>query len=226
VTKQLAFDLPLRPALGREAFFVSSANATALATLETPQSWPQGKLVLTGPAGSGKTHLAHVWAGLSGAVIVAAADLPAADLPGLAACGSVVVEDCEGLAATEGAETTLFHLHNLLMANGGALLMTAGGPPRDWGLRLPDLASRVQAAGVTRLEAPDDGLLSAVLIKLFADRQITVAPALIAYLLPRMDRSFEAAHALVAALDAEALARGCAVTRSLAASLLDSHNDL
>ena len=99
--------------------------------------------------------------------------------------------------------------------------MTATSPPRDWGLRLPDLASRVQAAGVTRLAAPDDPLLSAILVKLFADRQIAVSPALIAYLLPRMERSFDAARALVAALDSEALARGTAVTRPLAASLLE-----
>jgi len=221
VTQQLAFDLPFRPALGRGDFFVSAANATALATLEHPQSWPQRKLVLVGPPGSGKTHLAHVWAELSAARIVSVAAMLAANLPALAAGGAVVVEDCEALPHTAGAETALFHLHNLLMASGGALLLTASSPPRDWGLHLPDLISRVQAAAVTRLEAPDDPLLSAILVKLFADRQIAVAPALIAYLLPRMDRSFDAARALVAALDAEALARGTAVTRPLAASLLE-----
>lgn len=219
---QLAFNLPFRPALGRGDFFISSANATAMAMLEQPQSWPQGKLVLIGPPASGKTHLAHVWAASAGAKIVSVAEMLACDLPALAACGAVVLEDCEDLPQTEGAETALFHLHNILMAAGGRLLLTAAGPPRDWGLRLPDLASRVQAAGVTRLEAPDDGLLAAVLVKLFADRQISVAPALIAYLLPRMDRSFDAARALVADLDAEALARGTAVTRTLAAGLLDT----
>jgi chromosomal replication initiation ATPase DnaA len=221
VTQQLAFDLPFRPALGRGDFFISSANATAMAMLEQPHSWPQGKLVLIGPPASGKTHLAHVWAELSGARIVTVSGLPQTDLPALASAGAVVVEDCEALPRTDGAETALFHLHNLLMAAHGRLLLTACSPPRDWGLRLADLASRVQAAGVTRLEPPDDGLLAAVLVKLFADRQISVAPGLIAYLLPRMDRSFDAARDLVAALDAEALARGTAVTRPLAAGLLE-----
>jgi chromosomal replication initiation ATPase DnaA len=100
--------------------------------------------------------------------------------------------------------------------------LTAQSPARDWAIALPDLASRVQAAGLARLEAPDDGLLAAVLIKLFSDRQISVSPALIAFLLPRMDRSFDAARALVADLDAAALARGTAVTRGLAANLLDN----
>jgi chromosomal replication initiation ATPase DnaA len=110
----------------------------------------------------------------------------------------------------------------MLAASATPLLMTAATLPRDWGLTLPDLASRVQSAPLTRLEAPDDALLAAVLVKLFADRQITVPPALIAYLIPRMERSFDAARAMVAELDAAALARGSPVTRSLAATLLDN----
>jgi chromosomal replication initiation ATPase DnaA len=118
------------------------------------------------------------------------------------------VEDADHLA-DPADETALFHLHNLLGAQGGALLLTAAVPVRDWGLTLADLASRMQAIAVTRLDPPDDALLSAVLVKLFADRQITVAPALIPYLASRMDRSFAAARDLVARLDA------------LAATLLD-----
>ncbi|MFT7058855.1 MAG: chromosomal replication initiation ATPase DnaA [Pseudorhodobacter sp.] len=222
MSQQLAFELPFRPALERGDFFVSSANATALAALDNWHNWPQRKMILVGPPGSGKTHLAHVWAQMSGATIVPGKDLASADLPDLAAAGAVVVEDCAMIAGDETAETALFHLHNLLLSDGGALLLTAQSPARDWAIALPDLASRVQAAGLARLEAPDDGLLAAVLIKLFSDRQISVSPALIAFLLPRMDRSFDAARALVADLDAAALARGTAVTRGLAANLLDN----
>ena len=221
MTRQLAFDMPLRAALGRGDFFVSDAKAQALAALDVWRDWPGGKMVLVGPTAAGKTHLAHVWAEMTGATIVAAATLAHADVAALGMLPALVVEDCETLAQIPGAQEALFHLHNMLAAKAAPLLLTAASLPRDWRLTLPDLTSRVQAASVARLEPPDDALLSAVLIKLFSDRQIAVTPALIAYLLPRMERSFDAARALVVTLDAEALARGCAVSRSLAASLLD-----
>jgi chromosomal replication initiation ATPase DnaA len=126
------------------------------------------------------------------------------------------------VAGDLAAETALFHLHNLMAQAGGLLLITAAAPPRDWGLGLPDLASRMQGAALARLDPPDDALLSAVLAKLFADRQIAISPALIPYLVARMDRSMAAARDLVARLDAAALARGQAVTRALAATVLDS----
>jgi chromosomal replication initiation ATPase DnaA len=222
VTRQLAFDLPHRTALGREDFYVSDTNAQALSALDAWQGWPGGKMVLVGPPAAGKTHLAHVWATASGASVQAAQSLATADIAALGAEQAVVVEDCDRLGQSAVAQEALFHLHNMLAAKGAALLMTAATPPRDWGLTLADLASRVQAAPVTRLESPDDALLAAVLIKLFADRQISVNPALVAYLLPRMDRSFDAARALVADLDAAALARGTGVTRALAATVLDN----
>ena len=222
MTQQLAFDLPFRAALGRGDFFVSATNAQALAALEAWHDWPGAKMVLTGPPAAGKTHLAHVWADLTGATLHFAADLAGADVPQIAQSPAVVVEDCEALGPDSAAQTALFHLHNMLAAKATPLLMTAACAPRDWGLTLPDLASRVQAAPLTKLEAPDDALLAAVLVKLFADRQISITPALVTYLLPRMERSFDAARALVAQLDAAALARGCGVTRSLAATVLDN----
>ncbi|MDT8855302.1 DnaA/Hda family protein [Paracoccaceae bacterium Fryx2] len=221
MNRQLAFDLPTRAALGRCDFFVSPGNALALATLDGWRDWPQGKMLLVGPAGAGKTHLAHVWAQASGAALVAAGDLGAADLPALLARGAVAVEDAETLAASPGGEHALFHLHNLAAAAGAALLVTAASPPRDWGLTLPDLASRMQSAALIRLSGPDDALLSAVLVKQFADRQIAVPPALIPWLVQRIDRSFDAARAVVARLDAHALAEGRAITRQLAADLIE-----
>lgn len=218
MTRQLTFDLTGAEALTRDDFFVAPSNALALQTVEGWQDWPGGKLVLLGPEGSGKTHLAHVWAAAAGAVILQAQALTGLDIAPLSGA-RVAVEDAERIGA---AEAQLFHLHNLLTTTGGALLLTAETPPRDWGLVLPDLLSRLQAAPVARLDPPDEGLLSAVLIKLFADRQIAVAPNLIPYLVSRMPRSIGAARALVAALDAAALAEGRAVTRALAASVLDS----
>lgn len=222
MTGQLTFDLPVRPALGREDFFVSPANAHAVAALDAPAGWPQGKLLLIGPAGAGKSHLAAVWAATSGATIIAARDLSENDAPRLAATGAVVVEDAEKVAGLPELETALFHLHNVIAVAGGYLLLTAASPVKSWGLRLPDLASRMQATAIARLEAPDDTLLGAVLVKLFADRQVVVPPALIPYLVARIHRSFATARSVVAMLDARALALGRPISLALAAELLDS----
>lgn len=215
--RQLAFDLPNAEAMTREHFFVAPSNALALQTVEGWQDWPGRKLLLVGPDASGKTHLAHVWAGLADAVILPAETLAGVDIASLTG-RAVVVEDADRIG---GGETQLFHLHNLATAT-GALLLTARTPPRDWGLTLPDLISRMQATPIARLAAPDDALLSAVLVKLFADRQVAVPPNLIPYLVSRMPRSIGAARALVAALDGAALAAGRPITRALAGEMLDS----
>lgn len=221
MTRQLAFDLPPADGFARSDFFVSPANALALATVEGWHDWPGGKLLLTGPEGAGKTHLAHIWAAATDALILPADELAGADLPRLAQIGAVVVEDVHQLAGHRAGEVALFHLHNMITP-AGRLLMTAPAPARDWGLGLADLKSRVEAAQIARLGAPDDALLSAVLVKLFADRQVAVPPALIAWMVPRMERSIAAARALVAGLDAHALALGRPITRALAAAHLNS----
>jgi chromosomal replication initiation ATPase DnaA len=133
----------------------------------------------------------------------------------------VAVEDAELIGGNRAAEEALFHLHNLILP-AGRLLITARRPPRDWGLHLPDLLSRMQATAIARLDPPDDALLAAVLVKLFTDRQIAVPPTLIPYLIARMERSIAAARDLVAQLDRLALAEGRGVTRQLAAEILDS----
>lgn len=216
MTRQLAFDLPGLQALTREHFFVAPSNALALQTVDAWRDWPDRKLLLVGPEGAGKTHLAHIWAALADAVILPAETLAVADIASLAG-RAVVVENADRIGA---AEAQLFHLHNLATTS-GALLLTARTPPRDWGLTLPDLTSRMQATPLARLDAPDDALLSAVLVKLFADRQVAVPATLIPYLISRMPRSIGAARALVTALDAEALAAGRPITRSLAGAALD-----
>ncbi len=222
--RQLVLDLPARPALGRDAFFVTPANALALAQIDAWPDWPARRMATVGPAGAGKTHLAHVWAARAGAAVMAAADLPGMDPASLPAEAALAVEDVDRLGDlgpehAARAEEVLFHLCNRLAAR-GSLMVSGRAAPAFWPLRLPDLASRLQAAGVARLEAPDDALLAAVLVKLFSDRQIEVGPELIDYLLPRMDRSFAAAEALVGDLDRAALARRRAITPRLAGEVL------
>jgi chromosomal replication initiation ATPase DnaA len=219
MAQQLSFDLPAKPALGRDDFFVAPSNAMAVAMIDPGFAWPAGKLVLSGPVGAGKTHLVHVWASQSGARIVRAAELTEARVPELAQ-GPVAVEDVQEIAADLPAQKALFHLHNLLAAAGLPLLMTGQQAPNLWNLSLPDLQSRVQGAAHAALEAPDDALLAVVLAKLFNDRQVMPKPDVIPYLVARMDRSFEAAQDIVARLDRVSLEERRSLTRALAIRLL------
>lgn len=223
MARQLSFDLPAKEALGRDDFFVSPANHMAVAMIET--DWPGQRLVLTGPAGSGKTHLAHVWSAASGAPILSARDLATADLPALAS-GPVVVEDVPKIADDDAALQALFHLYNLAGAANQPLMMTGRGAPRHWNLALPDIQSRIDAACHVALEAPDDTLLAAVLAKLFADRQITPKPEVIPYLVRHMERSFEAAAEVVRKLDKASLEQGRTLSRALAARLIGDIPDV
>jgi chromosomal replication initiation ATPase DnaA len=219
--EQLSIPLPVREALGRDDFFVSPANAEAVAMIEGWQSWPSRKLFLTGPSSAGKTHLAHVWANLSGARIVPADNLANADIPRLSA-GPVAIEDADRIAGDRSLEEALFHLHNLTLAEGNSLLLTCDRPANRLPLSLPDLASRMQGTPNTTLREPDDALLTAVLMKLMADRQLSPAPNLLSYLTRRIDRSFDAARDVVDRLDNMALATGRPINRALAAKVLDN----
>ncbi len=223
MAEQLGLNLPGIPALGRDDFLVAPSNALAVALIDAWPGWQAGKLVLTGPQGSGKTHLAHVWAARSGAALIDARTIAEADIPALAT-GPVAVEDVPEVAGDEAAETALFHLHNLVLANGETLMFTGEPPLATWPLKLPDLKSRLQGAASAELAPPDDTLLAAVLAKLFADRQITPPASVIAYLVPRMDRSFAAARSIVERMDQASLGRGKPITRNLARAVLDNHS--
>lgn len=212
----LKLDLPAR--MGRADFVPSACNAAALGLLGAPL--PGGRLVLHGPQGSGKTHLGHVWGAARGAVHLMGADLAGTDLPALIAYRAVWLDEAERVADAPEAQTALFHLLNLAQAHGAEVLMAARAPARDWGVTLPDLASRLGACAHVALAAPDDALLAAVLAKLFADRQVVISDRLIPYLLPRMERSLAAAQRLVTRLDTEALARGKPIGRALAAEVM------
>lgn len=220
MAEQLNLTLPVRTALGRDDFFVSPANAMALGLVDMWPDWPGGKLVLSGPAGSGKTHLTHVWAGISNACIVPATSLPDQDIPALAT-GPVAVEDVHLIAGDKAAQDALFHLHNLVLAERHTLLLTGAGEPKHWGLTLPDLMSRMQGTTVAALEQPDDTLLTVVMAKMFNDRQLTPPPDTLPFLIKNMDRSFEAARDLVERLDTLSLSEKRPITRALARRVLE-----
>jgi len=217
MAEQLILTLPVRPALGRDDFFVSDANAAAVAGIEGWRDWPHGKMVLVGPDASGKTHLAHVWAALTGGCVIGADDLPGLDPQG--AGQRVAVENADQLPGVE-AETALFHLHNAILGQGGRLLLTARSDPARWPIALPDLKSRVQQAGVLKLNAPDDALLSAVMVKMAADRQLALPPRLVSYAVLRMERSLAAARSLITAIDARAVRDKSRPSRQMIAALL------
>ncbi|MCP5087978.1 MAG: hypothetical protein GY952_14385 [Rhodobacteraceae bacterium] len=202
--EQLTFELPIETAFGCNDFFVSAANELAVKAVENWQNWPLGKTILLGPPGAGKTHLAHIWAGLAGGGVMSAVELADSGNEGLAKT-PLCLDDVHLIAGNSQAEEALFHLHNLMQENGTPLLMTGSGSTALWGIVLPDLASRLQGSNIVELRSPDDPLLSALLIKLFSDRQLRIEPGLVTYLLPRMDRSFAEVHKLVAKLDQEAL---------------------
>lgn len=218
MARQLILDLGHQAAQSRADFLVTQANAIAVATLDRPEHWPQGRMLLIGPDGSGKSHLASIWATDTGARRIAAAQLRVETADEIAVPGGAIcVEDADRAGDYAGTEQALFHLWNLAAERDCWLLLTARQPPRYWGLTLPDLLSRMGAMSTAQIEAPDEALLAAVLVKLFSDRQITVSSSLIDWLVLRMDRDLGQARRLVAALDAEALAGGRPLTRSLAA---------
>ncbi len=203
---QLPFSFDHRPALSDEDFLVAPCNREAVAWLDRWPRWPTPALILHGPPGCGKTHLAGVFMARSGARAITpealAGSEPSALLAGVPAC---VVEDT-GERLGGAAEEALLHLHNTARESGRHVLLTARHAPGRWPTALPDLRSRLNAATAVGIGPADDGLIAAVLVKLFADRQLRVDDALIGYVVARMERSLGAARRLVAAIDAAALA--------------------
>jgi len=215
--RQLVLSLGHDASFAREDFLAGPSNAAGLALIESWPDWPARQVVLAGPEGSGKSHLAAIWAAAAGAPVVPARALGDTDLPASLQTGAMGLED---LAPGAYDERSLFHLLNLAREEAAALLLTARSAPAGWATGIRDLASRLKALPVVALSPPDDLILRGVLIKLFADRQIAVDEALITYLSTRIERSFGAARAIVDALDREAISRKRPVTRALAAELL------
>lgn len=215
--RQLAFALPHTESLSRDDFLEGPANAAALALVDSWPDWPNRIMLLAGPEGSGKSHLATIWAEMAGARSTAAHSLTSDSVPGALATGALVVEDLNPPGFDERA---LFHLLNLAREDEAFVLITARLPPAAMEVELRDLRSRLRAIPAVTLQPPDDQLLRALLVKFCADRQLSIDETVVTYLATRVERSFVAARRTVELLDAEALRLGRPVTRALAAELL------
>ena len=215
--RQLAFVLPHEESLTRDNFLEGPSNEAALALIEAWPEWPGRTIWLAGPDGAGKSHLAAIWADASGARITAAHALTPANVPGALATGALVVED---LRAGDFDERALFHLLNLAREEAAFVLITGRELPTALAIELKDLRSRLRALPVVSVLPPDDQLFRALIVKLCADRQLTVDETVVGYLANRIERSYAAARDTVALLDREALRLGRPITRSLAAEIL------
>jgi chromosomal replication initiation ATPase DnaA len=215
--RQLALDLPHAESFRRDDFLADPSNEAALALVESWPVWPDRIAAIVGPVGSGKSHLAAIWAERAGARIVDAASLTRSEVPRALVTGALVVED---IAPRRIDEAAMFHLLNLAREEEAFVLITAASRLDLDAYSLPDLASRLRALPIVALAPPGEALLAAVLVKLFADRQLLVDDDTIAYLVSRIERSLAAARSVAARLDRAALSRGRRITRALAAELL------
>jgi chromosomal replication initiation ATPase DnaA len=215
--RQLAFALPHAESLTRDNFLEGPANAAGLALVDSWPEWPNRIMLLIGPQGAGKSHLAAIWAEQAGARSISAHALTAAAVPGALATGALVVED---LNAPDFDERALFHLMNLAREDNAFVLITARVPPSASQIELRDLRSRLRAVPTISLLPPDDGLFRALIVKFCADRQMAIDESVVSYLATRIERSYAAARQAVELLDGEALRLGRPVTRALAAELL------
>jgi chromosomal replication initiation ATPase DnaA len=213
--RQLALALDHAESYAREDFLSGPCNQGQLQLIDDWPEWPANALALIGPEGSGKTHLAMIWAAVAGARVISARALREAELPSALATGALVVED----AAAGADDRALFHLINLAREENAFLLLTARSAPATWPAVIPDLISRLRALPVLTLQTPDDAMLRAVIVKLAADRQLMLDESVVAFIATRIERSFAAARAAVIALDNEALRQRRAPTRALAAEI-------
>ena len=214
--EQLPLAFTHDPASGRDDLLVSARLAAAVSIIDSWPNWPSPVVILAGPAGSGKSHLAGIWREHSGA-----ADIhpqPRSNAAVAAAGGAVLFEDVDR-RGFDDAE--LFHVINSVRENGTSLLMTSRLWPMSWPVTLPDLRSRLKAATTVEIGEPDEDLLAQVIVKLFADRQLYIDDKLVLYIVNRMERSLNAAQTVVERLDRLALSRGTKITRALASEVLD-----
>ena len=214
--RQIPLDLAHTTGLSRDELVVSKSNSAAVSLIDSWPHWPANFMIVAGPPGSGKSHLASIWAARAGAARLVTGDVPQA-AAALEAGANVLID---GIGETAFDETALFHLINGVRQGGGSLLITTRRWPSAWKVALPDLLSRLKSAPTIEIAEPDDSLLSGAILKLFADRQLMVDPNVVSYLVSRIERSLATAQSVVERLDKAALESKSRITRQLAATVL------
>tara|TARA_R110002124_G_scaffold64985_2_gene178028 strand:+ start:862274 stop:862972 length:699 start_codon:yes stop_codon:yes gene_type:complete len=218
---QIPLDLPHRTAYGRDDFLIAPNNQDAAAWVDRWPEWPAPALILYGPAACGKTHLSAVWAQKSEAALLTPEDFIKKDAEEISQIAQhIAISHADLMIGDRACEEKLFHLYNIFKETGRSVLLTSRAPASALNFEVPDLASRLRAAPSIAIDAPDDTLLTAVLLKLFRDRQVTINDEVIHYILPRMQRSFSAARDLVNQADKRALAEKRNITIPLIRDIL------
>jgi DnaA regulatory inactivator Hda len=225
MTRQYPLPLPYREAMEADNFMVTASNREAVAWIDKWPNWPSHCLIIYGPEGTGKTHLAHVWQTRSRGKFVTASGLSADSGTVIMTNRAIAIDGAAAVAGHAAREQGLFHLFNLVRETKGHLLLTAPLPPAQWHVQLADLRSRLLAAPAVALGAPDDELISALMLKQFSDRQLDIGAEVIDFLLPRMTRTPAAIRDLVAALDRASLAESRKITVALAKRVLEDRRD-
>lgn len=208
------------PSLSEADFIRSDSNAEAYDAVLSDNDWPDGRLIMTGPAKSGKTHLAKIWCQQTGAELIECGELTQEIIETSRGRHLAVIRSHQCVENSNN-ELLMFHLLNAMVESGGSLMLTSSKRPVLWKVRLPDLKSRIEGSRLVSIHQPDDFLLKALIIKLLADRQISVAPNVIDYILPRIERTYCAVENLISEMDQRSLIKGQTITRSIAASSLN-----
>lgn len=219
--KQFALDFPHRVAYGREDFLVTAANQEAVAHVDRWPNWNMPALWIYGAAASGKSHIAAVWAQKANAEILDAADLQNFNADEITTrAPHIVLDRADFIVGDKESETVLFHIYNMLKEAGRSLLLTACASAQHLQFVLPDLASRLRSCPSVAIHAPDDELLGALMVKQFHDRQLAITEEGLAYVLPRIERSFASLQDLVSRVDRRALQEKKAITVPLLRDVL------
>ena len=203
-----------------EDFLISDANSAAHAMVING-NWQDCRLILCGPESSGKTHLADIWSQRIGTPLLSIDEVLSCPVESILGNAGLAIDDAHRVVPGIERETALLHILNSASEMRKSVLLAASEPPARWPVMLPDLRSRLLAASLASIRMPDDVLLKGLIIKLFADRRVAVPPAVVEYVVPRMERSFAEASRIVSEIDRRALAEGRNINRRLAADVLN-----
>jgi chromosomal replication initiation ATPase DnaA len=209
--QQIPFALPVDPSMGEDDFLITPSNQMAASQLNQ-----DGPVLLLGPKGTGKSHLARIWQKRNKAALF---DVARGDIAALHS--AVMWEDADHTGWNAHTQENAFHLLNTVKEKKLALLITAATPPAQWKLTLADLRSRLLALPVAQMDMPDDALVAGLLLKHFKDRQLRVSEEVLNYMIPRIARDGVVIERVVRELDTLSLANNRAITIPLIRKILD-----